>query len=212
MFDPVLIELPASIDTERLLMRPPRAGDGSLLFPAVNESLPELQRFLSPAAWMTREQTPESAEVYCRKVQANFIARKDLSFFLFDKATGQLVGEAALNRIEWATPKAEIGYWCRTSQTRQGLVREAVEALSDYAFHHLRAVRIELITVEDNGRSCRVAERCGFKLEGILRHERRAPGGELRNTCIYARFPRQTELGVTGKSAGWSSLKLGTEG
>jgi len=33
-----------------------------------------------------------------------------------------------------------------------------------------------------------VAERCGFELEGVLRHERRAPDGSLRNTCIYARL------------------------
>ncbi|WP_048440475.1 GNAT family N-acetyltransferase [Caenimonas sp. SL110] len=189
MIDPVLIALPGQIETARLLMRPPQAGDGSLLLPAATESLAELQRFLSSAAWMAHEQTLESAEIYCRKAHANFVARKDLSFLLIEKVTGQVVGEAGLHRIEWATPKVEIGYWGRTSRTRHGFVSEAVEALCVYAFDHLRAVRVELITVEDNERSRRLAERCNFELEGILRNERRAPGGELRNACIYARFP-----------------------
>jgi RimJ/RimL family protein N-acetyltransferase len=50
-------------------------------------------------------------------------------------------------------------------------------------------VRVELITDEDNERSRRVAERCQFTLEAVLRNERRAPAGDLRSTCIYARFP-----------------------
>jgi RimJ/RimL family protein N-acetyltransferase len=58
-----------------------------------------------------------------------------------------------------------------------------------FAFTHLRAARVELITDEENTRSRRVAERCGFTLEGVLRHERRAEDTGLRNTCVYARLP-----------------------
>jgi RimJ/RimL family protein N-acetyltransferase len=61
--------------------------------------------------------------------------------------------------------------------------------LTEYAFQHIRAVRVELITDEENVASCRVAERAGFVLEGVLRNERRAPDASLRNTCVYARFP-----------------------
>ena len=189
MADPLLLDLPTSIDTERLLLRPPQAGDGPLLFAAITESLPELLRFLASLPWVAVEQTVESSELYCRNAQANFIARKNLPFLLFEKATGQLVGSSGLHRIEWTTPKAETGYWGRASRARNGFVSEAVEALSVYAFNHLQAVRVELITDEENQQSRRVAERCQFMLEGILRNERRGPAGEVRNTCIYARFP-----------------------
>ena len=74
-----------------------------------------------------------------------------------------------------------------------------IAALVAYAFTHLRAARVELITDEENTRSRRVAERCGFTLEGVLRHERRAefsgirhapaePGGE----CLQRRADRQS--------------------
>ena len=49
MIDPLLIDLPVPIDTERLLMRPPQVGDGPSFFAAITESLPELRRFL---AWL----------------------------------------------------------------------------------------------------------------------------------------------------------------
>jgi hypothetical protein len=46
MQNPILLDLPPLIQTQRLLLRPPQAGDGKALFEAVSESLPELRRFL----------------------------------------------------------------------------------------------------------------------------------------------------------------------
>jgi RimJ/RimL family protein N-acetyltransferase len=188
MTDPVLIDLPTRIETERLLLRPPQAGDGERLHAAIAESLPELRRFLASLPWVACEQTVESAETYCRTAQANFLARKDLPFLVLEKSTGQVVGGTGLHRTVWATPKTEIGYWGRVSWARNGLIGEAVAALADYAFAELKAVRVEIVTDEENIPSRRVAERCQFVLEGIHRNERRAPDGTLRNTCIYARL------------------------
>ena len=88
MIDPLLIELPKCVETPRLLMRPPQAGDGVALHAAVVESLPELRRFLASLPWVATDPTVESSEIYCRNGQANFMARKDLTFLLFEKATG----------------------------------------------------------------------------------------------------------------------------
>ena len=189
MLDPILLNLPSCIETPRLTLRPPRTGDGPALHQALSESLPELRRFLASLPWVAAEQTLESAEMFCRNGEANFVSRKDLPFLVFEKRAGNLVASAGLHRTAWQTPKSEVGYWCRTSATGNGFVTEAVIALSEYAFQHIRAVRVELITDEENVASCRVAERAGFVLEGVLRNERRAPDASLRNTCVYARFP-----------------------
>ena len=189
MTDPVLIDLPTRIETERLVMRPPQAGDGEMLHAAITESLPELRRFLASLPWVAGEQTVESAEIYCRNAQANFLARKDLPFLVLERTTGQVVGATGLHRTVWSTLKTEIGYWGRVSRARNGFICEAVMALTNYAFAKLGAVRVELITDEENTPSRRVAERCQFLLEGVLRNERRAPDGTVRNTCIYARIP-----------------------
>lgn len=189
MQDPILLDLPSSIETPRLLLRPPRSGDGAALLDAITESLPELRQFLASLPWVAAEQTLASAEAFCRMSEANFLARKDLPFLVFDKPTGRLVAATGLHRTVWQTPRTEVGYWCRTSASGRGFVTEAVVALRDYAARHLKAARVELITDEDNLRSRRVAERAGFVLEGVLRRERRAPDGSLRNTCVYAWLP-----------------------
>lgn len=193
MPDPILIDLPAAIVTERLLLRPPQTGDGVALLAAVTESLPELRRFLASLPWVAAEQTIEASEVYCRTGQTNFLSRKDLPFLIFEKDSGELAGACGLHRTVWETPKTEIGYWCRTSQSGNGFITEAVKALANYAIRHIGAVRIEIITDEENHPSRKVAERCGFALECLQRSERRAPDGLLRNTCIYSRIPNASQ-------------------
>ena len=189
MTDPLLLDLPPSIETERLVLRPPQAGDGPTFHAAVAESVGELREFLGALPWIAGEQTAQSAEIYCRNAHANFVARKDLSLFVFDKAGGDLIGGVGLHRTVWATPRTEVGYWCRSSKLGRGYVSEAVSALTRFAFTQLGMARVELITDEANHASRRVADRCGFTLEGTLRHESRAPDGTLRNTCVYAQLP-----------------------
>lgn len=186
MTDPLLLDLAPSVETPRLVVRVPRAGDGAALHAAVAESLPELRQFLGFLPWVAAEPTVESAEARCRTGAANFLSRADLPFLAFEKSSGQLLGGVGLHRTVWSTPKTEVGYWIRTSRAGGGFVTEAVAALVGYAFEQMRAARVELITDDANTASRRVAERCGFDLEGVLRHERRAPDGSLRNTCVYA--------------------------
>ncbi len=187
MLKPVLLDLPRSIHTERLLLRVPRPGDGVVVHEAVSESLAELRAFLASLPWIAEEPSVELSESFCRNAEANFLARRDLPFLMFDKASNTYLGSAGLHRPDWSIPKLEIGFWCRSSKTGYGYVSEAVEALVRYATQHTGAVRLEIITDEANTRSRRVAERCNFALEGILRNERRAPDGSLRDTCVYAR-------------------------
>ncbi|HSI55721.1 MAG TPA: GNAT family N-acetyltransferase [Ramlibacter sp.] len=186
--DPLLLDLPMAIQTARLALRPPREGDGQALYEGIVETLPALRQFLASLPWVGGEQSPQLSEAWARNASANFIARKDFPFLMFTRDTGELVGAIGLHRPEWTVPKVEIGYWCRASRSGQGLVIEGVSAIIDYAFEHLRALRLEIVTDEENLASRQVALRCGFTLEGTQRHERRAPDGSLRNTCLYGRL------------------------
>jgi RimJ/RimL family protein N-acetyltransferase len=86
-------------------------------------------------------------------------------------------------------PKFEIGYWCRKGFTGRGYITEAVRGLTVFAFEILKANRVEIRCDQRNVRSRKVAERLGFKLEGILRNERVAVDRRLENICIYAMIP-----------------------
>ena len=184
--DPVLLDLPDSIETERLTLRAPRPGDGPMVFEAVRDSLSELRRFPASMTWALAEPSVETSEKYCREAHANFVARRDLPLLLLERKTGVLVGSSGLHRIDWRVPKVEVGFWGRTPYNGRGLVTEGVGAIVELAFDALKARRVEAFCDEGNERSCRVCERLRFTLEGTRRNERIDPDGTLRNTRIYA--------------------------
>lgn len=189
MPNPLLIDVPTRFETSRLVLRSFRTGDGAVLHEALVESIAELRRFLWFLPWVSEEQTTESAEIRCRRCEANFLARSDLPFMAFEKSTGRLIGSVGLHRIDWNLPKTEVGYWIRTSSSGNGYAAEGVQALVAWALSELRAQRIELVTDDINIASRKVAERCGFKLEGILHNVLRDPEGNLRHSCVYAHLP-----------------------
>jgi len=189
MPDPLLFPVPTSLETPRLTLHPFRVEDAPALHAALKESIDDLRRFLWFLPWVAEDQTLRSAEVRCRRAEANFLLRTDLPYLAFEKATGRLVGSIGLHRTDWDLPRTEVGYWVRSSEARKGFGSEGVAALSAWALDGLGAQRVELVTDELNAGSRAVAERCGFRLEGTLRHVIRAPDGSLRNSCIYARLP-----------------------
>jgi RimJ/RimL family protein N-acetyltransferase len=104
------------------------------------------------------------------------------------KNTETIVGSSGLHRPDWQVPKFEIGYWIRTSFQGMGYATEAVRAIAEFAFAYLRAVRVEILASARNERSCRVAERANFELEGILRNSDRHVDGSLRDTKVFSRI------------------------
>jgi RimJ/RimL family protein N-acetyltransferase len=190
--NPILLDFPDRFESARLIIRAPRAGDGRALNGGVVESLAELRPWLP---WAQRAPSVEDSEALMRRMAAHWILRDDLWLLLFRKESvasgsheGEFVGCSGLHRIDWTTRAFEIGYWLRTSQAGRGYMTEAVHAIAGFAFDVLRARRVEIRADAHNTRSCRVAERCGFELEGTLRHESLDADGMPRDLRIYARL------------------------
>ncbi len=183
--NPLLLDFPDTFETERLTLRTPHSGDGAMINAAVIESLAELR------PWMPWAQTPPTladSETYAREKQAQFLRREDLTFLLLRREDGRMIGSGGLHRIDWQVPRFEIGYWVRTGDARRGYITEAVQGLTTFARDHLGARRVEIRMDSRNERSGRIAERAGFALEGVIRHERRSVDGALIDGRSYARI------------------------
>src|SRR3954470_24381054 len=105
---PLLLDFPDSFETERLINRVPRAGDGPAIQEALNESIDNLKLFL-PQPWAQAQQPVEEAEEGARRSAARWILREDLRLLLFRKSDGYLVGGSGLHRIDWNVMRFEIG-------------------------------------------------------------------------------------------------------
>ncbi|WP_116816957.1 GNAT family N-acetyltransferase [Pseudomonas syringae] len=175
--------LPAAIQTERLLIRVAKPGDGIVFNQAVAESAEHLQKWL---AWATPTPGIDQSELICRHAYARFLLNEDLRALLFLKNNGALVGSSGLHNANWQLRSFEVGYWGRTQYLGAGLISEGVAALVSYALDNLMANRVFLTMDERNLASQRLAERVGFKYEGTLRHDRMSIQGGLRNTRVYS--------------------------
>ena len=90
----------------------------------------------------------------------------------------QFVGLVGLKDADAANRKIEIGYWLSENYQKKGIMTRACHAMVDYAFDVLEINRVQLKAAAGNKKSQQVAERLGFKREGIERD------GEL-HSCGY---------------------------
>jgi len=101
--------------------------------------------------------------------QNGFVTEDNELFVIEDLATHHIIG--VVTHFKTRTPSSrEIGY--RLFDRRLsglGYTTEAVKLLTDYLFRINPVQRIEVLAAPENIGSLRVAEKCGFRLEGTLR-------------------------------------------
>jgi RimJ/RimL family protein N-acetyltransferase len=79
-------------------------------------------------------------------------------------------------RIDREAQTMELGYLVAPEARGRGVATEALRLLTEWAFSSLDAMRIELLIAVDNPASKRVAERCGYVREGVMRSLYVKPG------------------------------------
>jgi|SRR5450755_268976 ribosomal-protein-serine acetyltransferase len=198
--DPLLIEVPERIETERFIVRLSRRGDGPIVNEAVRVSIAELGPWLP---WAGKMPTIDESEADCRRHQAKSILRESFVMLIFERradgSEGELLGGTGLHRIDWALGRFEIGYWRKTGCEGRGIATEAVRAMARLAFDSLGARRVEIRMDDNNTKSWKVAERAGFTLEAVLRFDSVTPAGEPRSSRVYARVRGAEEpMGTAG--------------
>lgn len=98
----------------------------------------------------------------------------------------EVLGAIALQQLDWEGGVGVVGYWLAPAARGRGAATTAVRLLSDWALEALALDRVELTADVANAASQRVATRCGFVREALLRNHLVAPGVR-RDTALYAR-------------------------
>jgi len=182
------LDVPESFETERLLIRSPRPGDGPEFNAAILDSLPGLRQWLG--LYLDGAPTATDSEAFVRERHAQFLLRENFMLLGFDKATGAMVVSSGLHKPNWRVPSFEIGYWCRTPYQGQGYVTEAVRGIADFAVRVFHARRLVIMCDVKNTASANVARRAGFELEGTLRCDGHNVIGALCDSYLFARIQR----------------------
>lgn len=185
---PLLIELPEQLVGRRVIVRPWAEADTRPLWDAIDDSREHLEAWMP---WVDRYHNPDDALAYTRRARAHWLTRDDLPVAVVERATGRIVGGSGLHKPDWRFRLFEIGYWLRADAEGRGYASETVQLLTRMAFNDLDANRVEIRIDTHNTRSCAVAERLGFVLEGTLRRKMWAPGGTPADMRVYALLPEE---------------------
>lgn len=183
---PILREVSPVLRGSTTILKCPEAGDGTRVYEAVVESLPELRQWPASIPWAQYEPSVEASEIFCRASKAEFVKRVRIPYLVFNAETSTLVGCMGIVQLDWDIPKFELGFWSRSSCHGKGYMTDAMKALISYLQASFGARRIECFTDERNLKARALCERAGMTHEATLRNDRINPDGGMRNTVIYS--------------------------
>ena len=166
-------------------IRAPEEAEAPLLCSAVRDSQADIGRWES---WCTSAYSVADSLRFLRDSEQKRSRGSEYNFNLFDLETGEIAGAISLNRISYEYHMANVGYWIRSDRTGRGLAPLAVRAASQFAFERLALTRLEIVAMERNHRSCRVAEKVGATAEGLHRN-RLYFHGKPCHAWVYSLIP-----------------------
>ena len=149
-----------TLTTERLVLRRFKEGDAHQMFKNW-ASDPRVARFLSWESHKTVEDTQKVIEKWMKRSEN--IDRYDWGIELDGNLIGSINIVGFSEKDEWC----ELGYCLGYDYWGEGYMTEAVRAVRNYLFAEIGFHRMVIRNATVNPASGRVAEKCGFKLEGI---------------------------------------------
>jgi len=109
----------------------------------------------------------EDARSFIQNCLDRFIHGRDISLGIW--CEGVFSGVISLKSIDSVNRVASLAYFLGASYQGKGLVTGACRVLLDYAFTELKLHRVDILCAPDNRKSRAIAERLGFKEEGVFR-------------------------------------------
>ena len=172
------------IETPRLTLRLP-AHDDYRAWVSLREISAEFLKPWEPA-WADDHLSRRAFSNRVRWAQRAEAEGAALPLFLIRRSDQALVGAITLDHIHRGPAQSGVfGYWMGQPFARQGLMREAIEALTYHAFSVLDLSRVEAACLPENAASRGVLEKSGFKYEGVAQSYLQI-NGRWRNHVLYA--------------------------
>jgi ribosomal-protein-serine acetyltransferase len=163
-----MLAIPDSITNgRRIALVPVEASQTKGLYDALAESRNELSPWME---WMHPQYSIADTDQWVSQCRKAWETDSMFGFTIIENQTSQILGGCSIGLDRPAHRNGSIGYWIRTSRTKQGFASEAAALLAQFGFAQLGLIRIEIFVAADNTASQRVAEKVGALREGLLRN------------------------------------------
>ncbi|MEV6654587.1 GNAT family N-acetyltransferase [Streptomyces sp. NPDC051219] len=176
-----------TLTTERLLLRPFEPGDTEAVFLACQDD--EIQRWTTIPSPYGREH----AEGFTgQMVPDGWRDGSALAWAVLLRDTGELAASVGVT-LRSLPGTWEIGFWTAKQHRGRGYMTEAARQVARWSFTELGVERLEWRAEVGNAGSRSVAEKAGFRLEGVQRSGLHN-NGVRRDSWVGALLP--SDLGL----------------
>jgi RimJ/RimL family protein N-acetyltransferase len=150
-----------------VLLRPYRMSDVERLYEAARESIVEVSVWME---WCHANYSIEESREFVMRQDEAWNKGTAYTFTIVDPQDGSFLGGCGLSSFDARNKIADLGYWVRTSRTKNGIATAAARLLAQFGFGEIGLTRIEIAVEPGNRPSLRVAEKAGATREGLLRN------------------------------------------
>ena len=122
------------------------------------------------ARWRHRPPAdPADAEAYIRRRAAEWLRDARYTWAVCEPTTGEMLGEVELAELDLCHGTADVACWALPAARGRGMTTTALSAVLRFAYGGLGLHRVTYAWADGNTASGRVAEKCGFRIEGRQR-------------------------------------------
>lgn len=189
---------PEQVETERLVLRPYVLEDAAALFALVHANRNILRREFPQMAGL---QSVFESQSFIIEKSEQWHTGKTFCLGIWHRSARDLIGQLQVKNVAWEIPAAELGYFIGAAWYRQGYATESVREILRIAFEQLSFERIFVRILPTNSESFALAQKLGFREEGLQRKAFRCGYGELHDVQLLA-IVRERWLSPTKNSEG----------
>ena len=183
------MQTPTELSDGTITIRTYQPNDVSSCFEAARESITEVSRHLP---WLHPDYSIEETRTWIEKtVPKLWEQQSEYHFVITEVATGSVLGGCGLDQVNWVDQTANLGYWVRTSRTRQGVATAASKLLARFGFEKLQLKRIDVVTSINNIASARVAEKLNPSEKKSVKNSSSIKEG-VSDTLVFSIFSQDT--------------------
>jgi [ribosomal protein S5]-alanine N-acetyltransferase len=174
-----------ALSGERVRLRPAGIDD----FHSWAALRQQSRAFLEPwePKWEDQELTRAAFRERIRRINQLWEEDSTYSFLIFSDASVLLGGINLSNVRRGVAQTGSLGYWIGEPFRRQGYMRDALQAITNYAFLDLGLHRLEAACLPHNQASINLLRACQFKPEGLARDYLRI-AGKWEDHLLFAKL------------------------
>jgi RimJ/RimL family protein N-acetyltransferase len=155
-------------------------------FQLVEKNRQRLEDFF--AGTVSKTKTFEDTRTFLSDIVQRAKDKTYFPYIIIDGSNQRIAGFLDLKNIDWNIPKSEMGLYIDKDYANQGISTKAFNLFCDYCFEEYKFIKLFLRTHSSNSSARKVAEKCGFEIEGTIRRDYKTTSGEIVDLIYYGKI------------------------